>query len=121
MEAPAEQWEHDFIEMLRGQHRVHAADVPANRPPAVIACMHEIMARSGAAARAPVAIAALGGGGVVLVHPGSSGHEVVLRSAEGTERPVLRGLPENLRYRVVAHAVAPRVAVEGVDADGATH
>jgi hypothetical protein len=55
MEAPAEQWEHDFIEMLRGQHRVHAADVPANRPPAVIACMHEIMALSGAAARAPEA------------------------------------------------------------------
>ncbi len=75
---------------------------------------------SWAAARAPVAIAALGGGGVVLVRPGSGGHEVVLRSAEGTERPVLRGLPGGLRYRLVAHPVAPRVAVEGVDADGAT-
>ena len=55
MEAKAEQWEQDFIEMLRGQNRVSAADVPGNRPPAVIACMHEIMARTGAAARAPEA------------------------------------------------------------------
>ena len=51
---PERCWEHEFMEMLQGQHRVPAADVPANRPPAVLACMHEIMARSGAGAASPL-------------------------------------------------------------------